>query len=171
MVDASPWGFGGILVVNGVIREFFAAEVSDDDVEILGVVRGSADSQQTCEALSMLLYLKIWRSHWQQRRSVVAVRGDNITMLTMVLVYKGTSRSLNTIAREVALEVAASAFRPLVAEHIPGVANVTADALSRLAIPGGRYSLPACLSGVCQAEVPVRPRAWYRALSSPAGPP
>ncbi len=85
-------------------------------------------------------------------------------MLTMVLHIKGTSKSLNIIAREVALDVAAAAYRPLIAEHIAGVAKVTADALSRLHVPGGAYERPAC------AEVPVRPREWYRALAAPASP-
>ena len=92
-------------------------------------------------------------------------------MLTMVLHFKGSGTSLHIIAREVALEVAASSYRPLVAEHIAGVANVTADALSRLHVPGGTYELPACLARARPAEVPSRPREWYRALASPAGPP
>ena len=119
----------------------------------------------------MLIALRIWRDSWRQWRSSVAVRGDNVTMLTMVLHFKGTSTALNIIAREVALDVAASSYRPLIAEHIAGVANVTADALSRLHMPGNAYALPACLSEARLALVAPRPRAWYRALGPPAGPP
>ena len=39
------------------------------------------------------------------------------------------------IAREVALDIGASAYRPDVAEDIPGVANKAADALSRPRAP------------------------------------
>ena len=171
VVDASPWGYGAVLVANGVVIEYFSAPVSEDDCHILGIVKGSPDSQQICEALAMLIALRVWRDSWRQWRSAVAVRGDNVTMLTMVLHFKGTSKSLNIIAREVALEVAASAYRPLIAEHIAGVANITADALSRLHVPGGSYERPACLAQARAAVVPERPRKWYRALAAPAGPP
>ncbi len=43
--------------------------------------------------------------------------------------------------------MAASSYRPLIAEHIAGIANVTADVLSRLHVPGGAYERPACLAG------------------------
>ena len=119
----------------------------------------------------MLIALHTWWTRWQQWRSTVAVRGDNITMLTMVLHFKGSSAAWSVIARELALEVAEAAYRPLLAEHIPVVANVTADTLSRLHTPGGRYELPPELYDVQRAVVEERPRGWYRALGPPSGPP
>jgi len=49
----------------------------------------------------------------------------------MVLHFKGASHGLSIVAREVALDLADAAYRPLVAEHIPGIANTLADALIR----------------------------------------
>ena len=57
----------------------------------------------------MLVALRTWRVRWQQWCSTVAVCGDNATMLTMVLHFKGCSAALSTIARELALEVAEAA--------------------------------------------------------------
>jgi hypothetical protein len=97
----------------------------------------------------------------------VTVRGDNVTMLTMVLHFKGCSQGLAAIAREAALEVADAAYRPLCAEHIPGVANGIADALSRMHEPGATRALPACLRNARRVDAPARPRTWYRALGPP----
>jgi hypothetical protein len=62
----------------------------------------------------MLIALRLWRSRWRQLRTTVVVRGDNVTMLTMVLHFKGSSYGLNIVAREVALELADASYRPLV---------------------------------------------------------
>ena len=139
---------------------YIAEQVSSDDCQVLDIEVGSPNGQQVLEALSMLIALRAWSSRWQQWRSTVAVRGDNVTMLAMELHFKGTSPALNVIARELALEVAEAAYRPILAEHIPGVANVTAAALSRMHMPGGKYMLPDCLRGIPQASVPARPREW-----------
>jgi hypothetical protein len=171
VVDASPWGIGAVLVENGVIKEYVCEQITSDDCEILGVTVGSPNSQQILEALAMLVSLRTWREAWQQWRCTVAVRGDNVTMLSMVLHFKGSTPALATIARELALEIAAAAYRPILAEHIPGVANVTADALSRAFVPEGAYALPSCLHKVPQASVQRRERSWYRALGSPDSPP
>ena len=174
-LDASPWGYGGVLLEDGEFSEYFHAPVSQDDIDILGAKIGSADSQQLFESLAMLLALRIWKAKWHQFRSAVAVRGDNVTMLTMLVHFRGKSPALATVAREVALEVAGAAYRPVSAEHIPGVANSVADALSRMHAPsvggGSPNTLPACLARCTRVEVPARPRAWYRALSCHVDPP
>ena len=85
----------------------------------------------------------------------------------MVLQFNDSSYGLNVVAREVALELADAAYRPLGAEHIPGVANTLADALSRVSDPAKVWQLPAQLQGAVRALVPERPRAWYRALGPP----
>ena len=74
---------------------------------------------------------------WTERRMILHVRGDSVAMLTVVLKMKPTaSTAMGLIAREVALDVAESAFQPDVrATHLPGVANTLADALSRRADP------------------------------------
>ncbi len=76
----------------------------------------------------------------------------------MVLQFNGSSYGLNVVASEVALELADAAYRPLVAEHVPGVANTLADALSCVSDPAKIRQLPAQLQGGVRALVPERPR-------------
>ena len=63
IVDASPWGIGGTLAISGVVIAYFYDAVSDDDVAILGVVRGDHRSQQCLEALAILVALRLWSAH------------------------------------------------------------------------------------------------------------
>ena len=44
--DASPWGIGGYLTIDGEIQSFFADKISAEDCEILEVASGTADGQQ-----------------------------------------------------------------------------------------------------------------------------
>ena len=53
----------------------------------------------------MLIALRVWRNKWRQLRSMVAVRGDSVTMLTMVVRLKCSSPALGIIARELAFDV------------------------------------------------------------------
>ena len=58
--DASPWGIGGWLAVNGEIQQYFFDTVSDEDLAIFGIERGSCDGQQTLEGLAILVAIRIW---------------------------------------------------------------------------------------------------------------
>ena len=52
--------------------------------------------------------------------------------------------------------------------HLPGDANVTADALSRRWDPdAGEWRLPLALAGATEAVAPQRNRAYYRTLAPP----
>ena len=82
--DACAWGLGGILIINGCIEAYFASPISPEDVEIFNIVKGSSVDQQLCEALCMLVGLRLWASKWQNRRSTLLVKGDSVTALTMV---------------------------------------------------------------------------------------
>lgn len=53
--DASPYGMGDWLSEQGVITRYFACEVSEDDVNIYGLERGSCKGQQVLEALAILI--------------------------------------------------------------------------------------------------------------------
>ena len=170
-VDASPWGFGGVFCQCGTAKELFSEAVSAEDQDILSVTVGSPDGQQVLEAMALLIALRTWRPRWIHARAAVAIRGDNVTMLTMIAKLKSRGGALSVIAREIALEVAAAAYRPFLVEHVPGVANGVADALSRKAQPGKVWTLPAALSAAVRVEVPRRGRSWYRALVPPAGDP
>ena len=68
--------------------------------------------------------------------------------------------------KEVALLYGEGSFEPRVFEHLPGVANGLADALSRLDEPGAGVKLPAELSDITPAVVPTRTKQYYRILAT-----
>jgi len=131
------------------------------------VSRGTSEGQQLWECLCALIALRQWNAALCQRRTSLRVRGDNITMLTVLRDFKGSSPNINVIAREVALLVAAACYKPVLAEHVPGVANVLADVLSRKFQDGKCWRLPSGLQQAFEVLPPARPRCWYRTLLAP----
>ena len=73
--------------------------------------------------------------------------------------------SLGLIARELALDISSSAFAPDDVAHIPGVANIAADVLSRrhLAEYVNR-PLPSYLRPSMEIVPPTRDKSWWRTL-------
>ena len=82
----------------------------------------------------------------------------------MVAKMQPHSPQLGIIARELALDVASASYAPDVTEHLPGLANVAADALSRKHDPSKVYAVPTYLSNCPEQEVPPRLRSWWQAL-------
>ena len=81
----------------------------------------------------------------------------------MVGALKGRGGALNIIARELALDLARSPYFPDTLEHLPGIANVLADSLSRRLDPGKQpWSLPPALAHVTPSTLPNRDSAWWR---------
>ena len=165
-LDASPWGLGGIIEVQGNIVSFFSSPLSDVDSQILGHTIGEASGQQVWESLSALVALRAWKSYWTKDRTKLLIRGDSVTMLTMVLCLKPSrSPGLGLLARELALDLAEGVYQPdIAAVHIGGVTNKLADWLSREAAPGGTGDRPAVLQQSSETVILPRPRSWYRTL-------
>jgi hypothetical protein len=166
--DASPWGLGGWLSIDGTITHYFACPISAEDQSIYSMPSGCAEGQQLWECLAVLVAIDVWSTQWQQDRIVLKVRGDNIGALTLLLKMRPATPSLAIVARELALKLIELSFPPD-AVHTPGVAHVIADKLSRVYAPSGDGSVgphlhPALLNAT-QSLVPVRDRRWYRALA------
>ena len=167
-VDASPWGLGAILLVDGVPQSWFSSELTDDDFSLFGHEQGSSSGQQTWECLALLVALRQWRDDWQHLRAVLEVRADSVASLTMAMSMKAGGRGPGIIARELALLLGDAEFRPSVLSHVPGIANVSADMLSRRFDPNKKFTLPPCLRSVREVHPPVRGKAYYLTLSPPA---
>ena len=133
--DASPYGMGGWLMTDGVIKHDFACPISDEDVAIYDMPRGTPDGQQIWECLAILVAIDIWSSIWQQYRIVLKVNADNVGALTLLIKMRPGSANIAIIARELALRLVDLSFPPD-AVHTPGVAHVIADRLSRVHAPG-----------------------------------
>ena len=59
------------------------------------------------------------------------MRSDNVGALSVFSPLRGKGAAMGLIAREYAIDVGNGAYTPDLIDHIPGVANVTADVLSR----------------------------------------
>ena len=82
---------------------------------------------------------------------------------------KSKPGALKSIAKELALLLAASPYRPTNACHIAGITNVVADALSRRYDPAKQESwvLPAEFDNLAQTELPTRDESYYMLPYSP----
>ena len=119
------------------------------------------------DCLVGLAALRVWWDFWQARRASLSLRGDNVTLLTMVSRLSGLSPGVNAVSREAALLFAGANYRPVGAEHSPGVANAIADALSRRFQHGvdSNWLPPAALRSVPETVWPRRDASWYLAAS------
>ena len=97
----------------------------------------------------------------------MAVKQDSVSALTILLKCKTAGEAPAAIVREVALDMAESIYLPDVVQHVPGVSNVMADALSRWHDLDRDRVLPALLRGATLRLLPPRTVSWWRALSPP----
>ena len=166
--DASPWGIGGCISINGAPRAYFAQGLLDFDAKFFELDIGSSKGQQTWEALAVLVACRVWKTHWQHLRARLSIRADNMIALAMVAYFKARGPGVARIAREIALEIAGAEFGPDVVAHLPGVANGAADSLSRRFQPGRVFVLSPLLVGLEEVEPPERNLAWYLSLRPPS---
>lgn len=163
--DASPYGLGGTLEVDGVFIEYFAVKISSQDEIILETQSGKHEGQQTWEALAGLVSLRLWSRFWKGQRAKLQIRADNVGSLVVLTALKGGSKQLALIAREYALDLGQAQWRPDVVTHIPGISNVTCDVLSRKFDPNKTFQLPSCLSSAVEVNPPDRSPDWWKTLA------
>ena len=59
-VDASPWGFGGVLYLHGVAVHCFAEPVSKHDIVRFGIVVGDCRFHALLDTLVLLIAVRTW---------------------------------------------------------------------------------------------------------------
>ena len=126
----SPTGLGAFICVAGEVREFFSGPLSSLDSQRFGHSLGDSSGQQTWKSLYVLVALRCWSSWGVNKRARLTVRGDNVEALQMILQLKAAGSGTSLIVRELALDIAVSNYVPAVAEHIPGIVNVTDSLLT-----------------------------------------
>ena len=167
ILDASPWGIGGVLIIDGTPYEYFADKLTPDDEKILRFVIGTAAGQQTVEALAVLVAFTLWHPHFTSRRCTLQVKSDSISALYMLCNMTSKGMGSMIIARELALLIALCAFRPDIITHLPGATTLVADELSRKHAPEHTFVLPPYVSGARECLCPPRPATFYRSLAVP----
>ena len=151
--DASPYGFGAVLVIDDVITEYFHDVPRAVEVELLGLHVGDSESQQALECLGGLVALRTWSPYWMTKRVILSLRSDNVGALVLLGRLKTSSSRNSIMAREFALDLGNACFAPKVTEHIPGFTNQCCDALSRLDDPNMKYATPSLLRRITGARM------------------
>ena len=113
------------------------------------------------EALAALVSLRVWSSRFKPGDRVL--RSDNTGVLESMASRSASSAHLNFLQKERSLDEALGGYPVEALQHIPGLSNTVADALSRLSAPEPK-SLPRELWSVPRVPVPVRDRGFYRVL-------
>ena len=72
------------------------------------------------------------------------------------------SKALGIIARELALDLADASYTIDFLQHVAGLANVTADTLSRKWQPDKKFAIPDLLTNAVEVKPPVRTPNWWR---------
>jgi hypothetical protein len=160
--DASPWGAGGFLIVDGKLQSWFATAFTVVDERAVSLVFGTSTCQQVAEALAILFGLRAWLSAWQDKALRLEVRSDSVTALSMLARMQTSSPHVGVVAREVALTLSSACVRPCVIAHTPGVANKLADALSRRYQPGAAWQRPAAVALIAECILAPRDASYYR---------
>ena len=94
------------------------------------------------------------------------VKSDSVSALLLTLNLKSSGFGCNLIAREMALDVAQMNYKPDVASHVRGLANIGADTLSRMAQPETDCKeLPAYFAHVERNRLSPRGKSLFRSLS------
>ena len=170
--DASPWGLGAVLSKPDGTMLYIADAITSEDIAIFGYELGDPAGQQTWEALIILVALRCWSKLWNHRRVALEVKSDSVSALTATLLLRARGPGPSLVARELALDIAEASFVPDTATHLPGVANVVPDALSRRFQPAADgkskvWKVPTMLGDSLETIPPVRNRSYYRTLSLP----
>ena len=101
--------------------------------------------------LAVLVSLVVFEAALSGERFLL--QADNVTALEAAMKYKSTKPLINAMAGEVALRLDRLRADLAIAEHIPGIFNVEADALPRLSV--GK-NLPKELRGAHRSQAPAR---------------
>ena len=128
---------GTVLEVSGQPETFIAEAITVEDATRLDFEIGQCQGQAAAEALAALVALRMWLPRWSTARSAVTLRSGSTAALGALGKMASPAPPVNTVAREVALDVALSRYGIDVWTHISAEYNKEADALSRVSAPRG----------------------------------
>lgn len=158
--DASPFGLGGLFGYAGEIKAYFTDHLHDEDFAMFQSCWGDPAYQSEYELLAVLVALRAFAELIKQCGATrVVLRCDNTSVLRAAFAYKASSPIMAQLTAELALELEAQQVKQVVPQHVAGILNGIADALSR----PHSAAVPTVLHACQRCEVPRRPRAYYRA--------
>ena len=161
--DASPWGIGAVLLRDGIpIRKIFDAFCALDHL-VMGTREGDPSGQAAFEALAVLVAARTWLPEWRNVPMTIVIQSDSLAALGAAAKVGSTVASMNSVMRELSLDLAEANYQVGLFGHIPGRLNDWADKLSRIYQPGVITDLPQELMDVPLTDLPRRNVSWWRA--------
>ena len=126
--------------------------------------RQASSTWRRLASLSILVGLRLWGRYFANKKARLQVRGDSVVSLTLSRKLASSSKFLNGIGAEIALEIELLGMDEIFTEHTPGKLLVWADSLSRRSAPGGSDSdaIPKELLGAKRRTPPSRDNAFYK---------
>ena len=132
-----------------------------------GIVLGDPAYQALLENIAILIGVRHWLPFLKSERLIVRIRSDSQAAVGAWMKERSTTPAINTVVREMALDLAEGRYKIDIKEHLPAKHNQWADALSRLVQPGSGAVVPAPLLTVRRDTPAPRVPAWWRAAGDP----
>ena len=166
--DASPYGVGGVLLLNKVPTAWIHDAITEEDHRRMGTAAGQCEGQATFEALAVLVAIRTWLPLWRDHPTTVVVQSDSMAALGAAAKAGSGVPQMNLVIREMALDMAEGNYQVDLFGHVPGELNSWADALSRLLDPTKEVAIPDELLQVSRTEVAPRTTSWWRSAGAPS---
>ena len=149
---------GAIRRVGGKPTGYYYTHIPDAVLYKFKAERGLPKHNTLWEGLALLAAFRLWLPALAHG-SLFRARSDNLGFLTALSKGSAKSADLNVLAREFAYDQATRAYQIKGLEHIPGVTNIQADALSRQFAPEAK-DFPKELLNVPRYEVTFDANFW-----------
>ena len=157
--DASPYGLGGILIQQKQVIAYFSSALTSDDHMLFNATPGDPSFQSEYELLAVLVGLrssaKIIADSGATR---VVLKGDNTATLNAAMNHRASSPLMAQLTAELVLELEAQGIHTIVAQHLPGLLNVSPGKLSR----PHTEAIPSELHRVLRLDTQRRTQHFYR---------
>ena len=154
--DASPWGFGGLLLQDGQVVSVWADEISSADRKVIPGEAGDPAFQAEWELFAILISLVVWQDRLADAHVACLEPGSQAALYACAR-WSSNTPSMDLIAAEIGLRVIGSRIE---LSHVSGVSNYEADALSRLC--QGK-AMPRHLEHVERKAAPRRDASFFLA--------
>lgn len=131
--DACPTGMGAYLMIAGEYAVYCHDEVTTAGLELMGATVGDPAFQSEWELLTAWISIETFRPIWHQLdcSPQILLRTDNAATVSAAMDHRAKSSLMVQLAAEMSMQMEVYQLQQLKAEHVLGVSNKIADALSR----------------------------------------
>ena len=120
VTDASPYGLGALLLINGRVTRAMSSKITKEDAEQLGFaeVYGTSSSQGIVETFAVLVAMKLWTPELKSCRVTLQVEADSMVALAMTKRMAHSSATLNYLGAEMAVQCELAHIERLYKEYM-----------------------------------------------------